>query len=105
MESAFGVDHGDYGEIEKFNPLSAVAGAGRALSGAGGKAMVSGARKIKTNPGMGKMGHLQVKAGGALRSLGQGIQRNPGMSSAIGGAGAVGAGGIGAGLYGSRRRQ
>lgn len=101
MISAFGVDHG---EIEKAFGL---AGLGAAIGGAtsrlGGKIAAGGARTIKRNPNMGRVGQAGVGAGGQLRKLGQGMMKRPGLTGGLAAGGAVGAGGA-AGAFGNRRR-
>ena len=105
MQSAFGVDHGDY-EIEKASFAGLGTGIARMTSKLGGKTMAAGAKTIKTSPGLGKVGGAQVGLGGGLRKLGQGMLKRPGLTGGVAaGTGAAGVGGIGAGLYGSRRRQ
>jgi|SoimicmetaTmtLPC_FD_contig_31_7903053_length_1372_multi_2_in_0_out_0_2 hypothetical protein len=105
MESAFGVDHGDYGEIEKFG----FGGLGSALGGAarlGAKNVGQLANKVPA----GKFGSGAAKGG--LIKVGQGLKKTsqfaaakPGLTGGIAAGGAAAGLGGGAAMMGNRRKQ
>lgn len=116
MESAFGIDHG---EVSKAIPGMAglgskIAGgtmkAGQKLRSSGRESMSMGRRAGEQHqgiqssirpsgriPGQGMRagGAAKVKAGGMLRSLGQGMAKRPGLTGGVAtGGAAAGAGGM-----------
>lgn len=106
MESAFGVDHGDYEEIEKFG----FGGLGTAIGGVARQGAKNVGQLANKVPG-GKFGSGAAKGG--LVKLGQGLKKTsqfaaakPGLTGGIAaGGGAAGVGGVGAGLLHRNRNQ
>lgn len=107
MKSAFGVEHGEYSEIEKFGLGGAtklVTGLGSKLGGAGNTLRRAGAANIRSSSSLALkpkvsrarafLGQGQMKAGAGLKKVGGFAQKSPGATLGIG---AAGAGGLGAG--------
>lgn len=114
MESAFGVDHGEYDEISKlgFGGFgSALAGGTRKAANVLGRGSAGMRRGIAQNPsaiGAAKMkiGTAGGQAAGGLRKLSQNMAAKPGLTGGIAaGGGAAGVGGVGAGLLHRNRNQ
>jgi hypothetical protein len=121
MESAFGIDHGEFEKAFKppsiggaLKPLKAVgSGLGSALGGAGmkvgraGTANIGAAKIAGAGPGakkVGLLGRSQQRLGAGLNRVGTGAMQRPGLAGGLalgGGTAAVGGAGFGAG----RRRQ
>ena len=112
MESAFGIDHGDYSEIEKVNPFSAL---GTAIGGAsklGAKKAGGLAGKIKPAAGATGIKAGAQKAGfGGLKGAGQGLKKvggfaaqRPGLTGGLAAGGAATAAGGAGAMFGNRKR-
>ena len=119
MYSAFGVDHG-YDEISKLGLGGAFTGLGARIGGGveryGSNVRRIGAQQMGTARKAGSAispqqahglkvgGAANVRSGGKIRSVGQAMQRRPGLTGGLAAGGAAAGIGGGAAAIGNRRR-